>query len=153
MDCEPLVDEGRWRREGLKFASINNGLLVSVQEIGTTAIVQSAAFVSKLSWVVAGPVPVTTTLPSPLLSGLLNSKQRFCNALSFEVSKVRSTVPRYPPAGVTVIVELPVLPWLTVTFEALSAIVPFPETTTGTFTVTLPVEEAWAASPAQVTTT
>ena len=67
-------------------------------------------------------------------------------------SKFTSTVPVYPPDGFTEIVSIPELPWLTVRVLGFGAgeraIVPLPEETTATFTVTLPVEAAYVESPA-----
>ena len=73
-------------------------------------VAHSAAMVSSMSDVVTAALDVTETVPSPLLFVFVNDQQRFLSAVSFDVSNERSTVPVYPPAGVTVMVDAADLP-------------------------------------------
>jgi len=63
-------------------------------------------------------------------------------AESFDVEKVRYTVPVYPFFGVTVMVEFAELPWATVTLVPATAKVPEPELVPLTVTEIIPVEGA-----------
>jgi hypothetical protein len=62
--------------------------------------------------------------------------------VSFDVEKVRYTVPVYPFLGVTVMVEFAAPPWATVTLLAATVKVPEPEPVPLTITEITPVEAA-----------
>jgi hypothetical protein len=111
------------------------------------SVAQSAASASIVNVVVTAAVPLTTTVPSPDEFSLAKPAQRFWSAVLLDVLSPRTTVPVYPPAGVTVRVSFPppLTPWPTVSVLGLeaSAMVPLPELTAVTFTVTLLEDPAY----------